>query len=284
MGEVIVNKELEAAARRELTRLVKAERILKPLYLQPDRAVFFAEETDIILKVYLEGKTLEQEYAAARKAAEVGVPVPEFLGFEAGTPTVLAMRHVQGVPLSSNHPRAAREAGSYLRSFHEIGATPPFSGGQTQWDTFISWWWKLEWRRVKNLGVLGSDQMNKLQTWFEAQQPLLESRPVALLHGDLQDEHILVDPQTDRVQAFLDFADAQPGDPLEDIAVLTLWDTELADLLLEGYGTIEKTEETQHLLMLYRRLRHLGGIPWLLKRGFDSHAEKSIVALREALR
>jgi aminoglycoside phosphotransferase (APT) family kinase protein len=86
-----------------------------------------------------------------------------------------------------------------------------------------------------------------------------------LLQGDLQTAHILVDPQTEKVLAFLDFADAQPGDPLVDLAVVTLWDQQLTDFLLEGYSGIAKTEETQRLLALYRLLHHL-----LKSRGYLS--------------
>ena len=105
-----------------------------------------------------------------------------------------------------------------------------------------------------------------------------------LLHGDLQTAHILIDPQTEHVLAFLDFADAQPGDPLLDIAVLTLWDHGLTDFLLEGYGGIAGNEETQQLISLYRLLRHLAEIPWLLERGFKALAERNIMALRASSR
>ncbi len=77
----------------------------------------------------------------------------------------------------------------------------------------------------------------------------------------VQPAHILADLHTEHVLAFLDFADAQPGDPPLDIAVATLWDQELADLLLEGYCGIENNAETQQILSLYRLLRHLGEIP-----------------------
>jgi aminoglycoside phosphotransferase (APT) family kinase protein len=105
-----------------------------------------------------------------------------------------------------------------------------------------------------------------------------------LLHGDLQTAHILVDPQTEHVLAFLDFADAQAGDPLLDIAVVTLWDHGLTDFLLEGYSGIVGNEETQQLLSLYRLLRHLAEIPWLLERGFKALAERNITALRASSR
>ena len=116
---------------------------------------------------------------------------------------------------------------------------------------------------------------------FDMVQPMLAVRPIAFLHGDLQAEHILVDPQTQRVIAFLDFADAQPGDPLLDIAVLSLWDHDLANRVLEGYIGIENNEQTKQLLFQYRLLRHIAEIPWLLNRGFNERAEKDIQAIKK---
>jgi aminoglycoside phosphotransferase (APT) family kinase protein len=284
MDDEFVNQELELAAKRTLTHITRLEDTLKPLYLQPDRVLFLAENLRIVLKVYMAGKALQREYDIAQKAASIGVPIPKMLGFEAGQPAVLAMRQVIGHPLSSRHQFAAKEAGKHLQRFHTIGAHPPFSGGQQQWDAFISWWAHEEIEKVKSLEVLDPFQISELQEQFDHLQPLLAQRPIVLLHGDLQTAHILVDSQTEKVLAFLDFADAQPGDPLLDIAVVTLWDHELTDLLLEAYSGIETTEETKQLLSLYRLLRHLAEIPWLLERGFKEHAARNITALQDSLR
>ena len=56
---------LEQAAKRTLAKIIGADEVLKPLYLQPDQAVFLAENAGIILKVYVEGNTLQQEYTMA---------------------------------------------------------------------------------------------------------------------------------------------------------------------------------------------------------------------------
>jgi hypothetical protein len=280
MCNAFFNQDLEAAAKKMLTHLTRSEDILKPLYLQPDRAIFLAENLRIILKVYLAGKALQREFVILQKAASIGVPIPETLGFAVGPPSVLAMKQVLGHPLSSCTPCAAKEAGKYLQLFHTLGAHPPFSGGQQQWDAFISWWANEEVEKVKRLRVLDPPQIRKLQDQFETLRSLLVQRPIVLLHADLQTAHILVDPQTEKVLAFLDFADAQPGDPLLDIAVATLWDKELTDFLLEGYSGIANTEETQQLLSHYRLLRHLAEVPWLLERGFTALAERNITALQ----
>lgn len=284
MDNAFVNRALEVAAKRTLTHLTGSEDTLKSLYLQPDRALFLAENRRIILKVYTAGTALQREYVAAQKAASIGVPIAKMLGLEAGPPAVLAMEQVLGHPLSSRNPFAAKEAGRYLQRLHTLGAHPPFSGGQQQWDAFISWWENEEIEKVKRLGVLDPLQMRKLQEQFDHLQPLLAQRPIVFLHGDLQPAHILVDSQSEKVLAFLDFADAQPGDPLVDLAVLTLWDPELTDFLLEGYSDIANTEETKLLLSLYRLLRHLAEIPWLLERGFKALAQRNIAALKDSLR
>jgi hypothetical protein len=42
------------------------------------------------------------------------------------------------------------------------------------------------------------------------------------------------------------------------------------------------TEETKQLLSLYRLLRHLAEIPWLLERGFKVLAERNMAALKDS--
>ena len=94
MDNAFVNQALEVAAKRMLTHLTGSEDTLKRLYLQPDRALFLAENQRIILKVYMAGTALQREYATAQKAASIGIPIPKMLGLEAGPPAVLAMKQV----------------------------------------------------------------------------------------------------------------------------------------------------------------------------------------------
>ena len=283
MDNAFVNPDLERAAKRALTHFTGLEDSLKPLYLQPDRTLFLAENLQVVLKVYMAGNTLRHEYEIAQIAESIGVPIPNMIGFDSGQPAVLGMKQVIGHPLSSHYKSAAKEAGTYLQRFHTIGAHPPFAGGQKRWDDFISWCVTDEMEKVKRFEVFDHLQIIELQAYFDHLKPLLVQRPIVLLHGDLQTEHILVDSQTEKVLAFLDFADAQPGDPLWDIAVLTLWDHELTDLLLEAYSSIKNNEETKKLLSVYRLLRHLAEIRWLLDRGFKTFAERNITSIKDSL-
>jgi hypothetical protein len=114
MDDEFVNQELELAAKRTLAHITRLEDTLKTQYLQPDHALFLAENLRIILKIYMADKALQREHDIGQKAASIGVPIPKMLGFEAGQPAVLAMKQVIGHPLSSHNQFAAKEAGRYL--------------------------------------------------------------------------------------------------------------------------------------------------------------------------
>lgn len=68
-----------------------------------------------------------------------------------------------------------------------------------------------------------------------------------------------------------------------DIAVLTLWNHEMTDALLEGYESIENNPETQNLISHYRLLRHIAEIPWLHKRGLKELVERNILSVKKFL-
>ena len=206
------------------------------------------------------------------------MPVPEVLRLEPGPPAVLATPLVRGAPLSSRWPAAAREAGRAVRRLHDVGASPPFSGGQDDWAAFVSWWADREIAACRERGVLDGRTAAALRERFDALRPALADRPVALLHGDLQAEHVLVDPATGRLAAILDLADVQPGDPLLDVAVLSLWDEPLAEPVLAGYGGAAGPDAGR-LLAAYRLLRHLAAVPWLLDRGLTREADRSLRAI-----
>ena len=276
--------DLELAARAYLRRLAGTDEVLRALYLQPDRAVYLAEQARIVLKVYADGTMLARERAVARRAYAAGIPVAAILGFAGGPPAVLAMRQVIGRPLTPETRIAALDAGSQIARFHRLDARPPFADGHRHWDAFVLARADRELAALRQLGVLAEEEVADLRGRFDRLRPRLVARPIALLHGDLQADHIIVDPEGERVIAFLDFADAQPGDPLLDIAILTLWEKRLTEPILEGYGGIDDDAETRQLLAHYRLLRLLGEVPWLLARGFADQAGRSLAAIREALR
>jgi aminoglycoside phosphotransferase (APT) family kinase protein len=275
--------DLKQAALDCLANIAERDDSLQPLYLQPDRAVYLAERSGVVLKAYADSDLLGREWRAMQVARSAGVPTPEPLAFTPGPPAVLATRFVAGEPLSSDHPLAARETGALLARFHGVGAQPPFTMGEMTWDGQILAWIERELASLRRMDVFSVGETGRLRDRFVRLRPTLAARPIALLHGDLQPDHILVNASGDRVVALLDFADAQPGDPLLDIAVLTLWDEALVEPLLAGYPGLADDNETRVLIAGYRLLRNVSGIPWLLERGYADHAARNVAAVRDCL-
>jgi aminoglycoside phosphotransferase (APT) family kinase protein len=189
------------------------------------------------------------------------------------------MRRVVGQPLGARHTAAAREAGAYLARFHRLGAQPPFTSGQVRWEDHMCS--VTEWilADLEPRGIFDPAHIARFRRYYAAKQGRFARRPIELLHGDMQPDHVMVDEPGERVVAFLDFADAQPGDPLFDLAVLTLTDDALVAPLLAGYAAIPDDAETRELLAAYRLLRRLGSISWLLDRSFDHLADEYIAAV-----
>lgn len=185
---------------------------------------------------------------------------------------MLVTEQVAGVPLSSAHPAAAEAAGAVLRHVHTLNASPPFPSGASTWSQHVRNWAEREITCAGARGTLTSAGADRLWHDVAACSPLLDRRPIVLIHGDCQPDHILIDPAARRVAALLDFVDAGPGDPLLDLAVLTLWDEALTARLFAGYGL--DVGEADVLLPLYRVLRHLSASRWLVAHDLPAAAQR----------
>lgn len=262
------------AAETALAALGRDAGGLRVVWSTRERAIFLQEAPApaLYLKVYQQAAQLAREVATMERAAAADIPVPTRLAFATDPPAVLITERVGGVPLSSAHPLAAEEAGRLLRRFHALGARPPFVDGQRNWSVFIREWADREIATMVERGAIRSGEGRRLHRHFAALDPVLSARPCALIHADLQAEHVLIDPVAQRVTAFLDFVDTQPGDPLIDIAVLTLWDGALTTPLLAGYGAAGHADAA--LLPTYRLLRHLGAANWLMAHGVSAEATR----------
>jgi aminoglycoside phosphotransferase (APT) family kinase protein len=82
-------------------------------------------------------------------------------------------------------------------------------------------------------------------------------------HGDLQLTHVFVDG--DEVTGVLDWSEAGQGDPLFDLAILTLGHEERLDQTLAGYGKDVDVD----VIRAWWSLRSLTAIRWLIQHGFD---------------
>ena len=104
-------------------------------------------------------------------------------------------------------------------------------------------------------------------TWSRATAQVAEAalRPwtPVFTHGDLQVDHVFVDG--DEVTGVLDWSEAGQGDPLYDLAILTLGHEEHLGDVIAGYGT----DVDLDVIRGWWSLRSLLAIRWLIEHGFD---------------
>lgn len=182
------------------------------------------------------GATVAEEAHACNLARAVGVPAPEVVALG---PEYMIAAEVPGRPLAPEESHAAvlRAAGQAVRRAHSIvGASA------------VAWTARLR-GALDNLEVLPSGLAGPVR---EVVPPFVESvsdvTPV-LLHGDLHLRHLFaVDGELTGV---LDWGDTAYGDPLFDLARLSMAGPEVLSAFMRGYGALELPERT---LSCYRLL------------------------------
>lgn len=231
-----------------------------------ERATFGAGQ--VVVKVDSDTRRLQHEVVMMAAAGEVGVPVPAVMAFENGPPGVLLMRHMPGEALKPAHgPQTVREVGRLLRRLHSLPAKC-----EVAWDVHVCTWAELKAHQVVERRLLSVESAARIRARLDDVRATLADRPLALIHDDLQPDHVLVD--RGRVSAFLDFADAGGGDPLIDLAVLTLWEPSFEEFLWQGYRPASDVMAAGRVLLpVYRMLRHLGAAIWLMEHGMDGQPD-----------
>ena len=259
-------------APQELVRrlLGREPETIEPMVVWDHRATFRVRVGDeqFVCKFDSDKDEQRRELVGQQRAAAAGLPVPEIVAVE---PDGFAMRWVDGVALASSLPeRAWRAAGEVVRGIHAVPVTEREFGG----------------------GFVG-----RAATWTEALLTAIDDtiEPAAAAcaraaisaahlddvasgwcHGDLQPEHIVLDPRTYRVRAVFDWSDQGRGDPAWDIAVLTLDDERALPAFVGGYG--ESVADDR--LALYRVVRLFSEVRWLADHGLTSAADAALARLR----
>lgn len=226
----------------------------------------WAGGTSFAVKADIRPGFQENEFTAHRNAGRAGVPVPEIVGF-AGTPLpTLVLRWVDGVALHETASGTSwRHAGALLARAHLAPVLRPLTG---TWSEFLFAWFARELPYVVEHCGLGQTEAAAALGRAAELRPVLDAGPAAWLHGDCQSAHFVVDPQSDDVVALIDWADAQPGDPVMDLAVLAMSHGHV-DEILEGYGADSDFSERARLLVpLYQSVRAAGAARWLDAHGY----------------
>jgi aminoglycoside 2''-phosphotransferase len=175
------------------------------------------------------------------------VPVLQYVGKPSfGYPYYFAgCRKLPDMPLSAfsdvlrgmARRLVCRQIGSFLRDLHSIPTTVGVSRGLVRFDPerWIS-------ERLALVGSITADlELHLGSTGRDDYVALVESLagqidwnsvPVAVIHGDLGPEHVLIDPSNEHRVSVIDFGDVRLGDPALDFAGLP---DELVAGVLERY-------------------------------------------------
>ncbi|WP_337926533.1 aminoglycoside phosphotransferase family protein [Kribbella sandramycini] len=176
----------------------------------------------------------------------MGVPVPVVL---AVTGQYLLTAEVAGAP--SDAPGVLAQAVRHLRRLHELQA--PNADWPGRLDLLID---ELD-VLVDHLGTALIDQLRQLLRPFVDE---VAAAPPSLLHADLHTRHLYA--ADGRLTAILDWGDACYGDPLYDLARLTM--TADPATVLTAYG-LHPTLDLARTLSRYR-------LVWSLSALHSEHA------------
>jgi aminoglycoside phosphotransferase (APT) family kinase protein len=191
------------------------------------------------------------------------------------------MRFVAGTSLDKCSTQATwRAAGHVLRTVH--GAKPQddhlmgggFGLAAETWPAFVRILVEDSLDRCVRDLAFDPESATRIRRAFDDDLPLLEHAPTVWSHGDLQPEHVLLDPGNNDVVAIIDWADHGRADPAWDLAVLALDDTRHLDALLDGYASYTHDEHgrVRTRLNLYRVLRWLAEALWFAERSHPGAA------------
>jgi fructosamine-3-kinase len=192
---------------------------IEPLVAGPDRATYrvAAGGRQFVVKTDDDHATVARESAGHRRAEAAGVRVPELV---AATDDAIAMAWVEGTQLNDRStPDAWRDTGAQLRIAHDVGCDLPYGAGfggyepaHSTWREFFETFAERELEACERELRFPSDAANRIRAAIRAASHLLDEPHLGWCHGDLQAQHVLIDPATDQVVATIDWADHGPGD------------------------------------------------------------------------
>jgi aminoglycoside phosphotransferase (APT) family kinase protein len=221
---------------------------------------------DVFLKVDADQARADREVEAM---ARVPLTTPLILWWK---PPVLALARVPGTALgrldqpSTHSPAAWVATGAAIRVLHDT-PLPPWPARSA--DHLVERL-EVECAWLVDQAVLPAEVVARNRRLAET---VLRPWTPAFIHGDLQVDHVFV--EGDEVTAVIDWSEAAQGDPMFDLATLTLGHPERLDEVLTGYGG----DVDRDLIRAWWSLRCLLNVRWLSEHGFGRPDDMPEVAV-----
>lgn len=211
-----------------------------------------------------------RELAGLQAARSGGVAVPEVLVADGERPAALLLEWIEGRPMG-DEPAEWGAVGAQLRRLHDLPiphGMPAFDADSTSWREFLETWTRRESALCAEMRALGDDECRMMCDLLVDRLAGLPAPPRVLLHGDCQVGHVIVDEPSGAV-TLIDFGDASTGDPLWDLVVLLLYHPQHEQDVLAGYDADHELRcRFEDWADVYRLVRFLGEITWLVEHGF----------------
>jgi aminoglycoside 2''-phosphotransferase len=208
----------------------------------------------------------------------------------AGYP-LLPGRTLMGTRLSAAKlRRLSVDLGRFLAALHRFPVARAESlgvplasvaGGRDQLAAFLAL------ARARVTPLLSEPERARFAHWLASlDRPAQFAFTPVLLHGDLYDDQILVDPATGRLTGVIDFDDAALGDPALDFAgLLRNLGEPFAREAVRAYGADEEeAEQILHRAAVYVAIAPLHEILYGLQIADRQHIEEGLRELRTTLR
>ena len=207
-----------------------------------------------------------REVEAIRRAP---VPTPEILWYE---PPVLALAALPGQTLgelgkaSTATSKAWAAVGAVVRTLHE--SLLPARTGPTIDHLETRLHNECDWLAANDVLPIEVVERNR-----RVAEGVLSPFTPTLIHGDLHLKHVFV--EGDEVSGIIDWSEVRQGDPLFDIASLTLSNEDRLDDFLAGYGRSVDRDRVR----AWWAWRCLVVIRWLFENGYGPPDEYPEVAV-----
>ncbi len=148
---------------------------------------------------------------------------------------------LKAFPIAAQN-RMARDVAAFLTELHATPLAYARKSGVPEVSPSQQFWGPEQLKgvlarlREKVFPALPPDETEWVEEQFAAHFALsFKTRP-ALTHLDLTDDHILVDPVTQRLSGVIDFSDAEIADPARDFAGLWVYGEAFVGMVAENYG------------------------------------------------